>query len=507
MKMTTRKLRAMHPALAMLLVGLSAAQPLQAAEEPPALPRDVSVQGRMLVKDGRLFVPRGVYMRGATLGDPAAFQGMWGVTPAQWLEALAESGANTVRILPTLMENGREVVARPESDPNHADQVARYLESLLRAAKPHGMQIVIVPTGISWDTQAPYHGNQGRWTGHSFGEFTDWDNHPYNQRNGGPLGAPSDILDSEAGRALFAKRIDFYLQFARHANLIGLDLESREHDGHSGWQERNNRISFLAAEGQRIRQTGLKYGLKMDALRHEHTRGLTPPGTSDWQRYKHGDGWWWPTLLGVGQPIDGVSPAVYYVPEPAWTSRPHLDLLISVVEARNPPRQDDRTFRFHRALAALLAYTPEVSPSQPGSVAEQFRSLCRELTLIRPIARRMEAARWSGALNTSVVRGSHGIQSGDGRRQVAFIESPAHGYARLQDQNAMSQVTGFVASPDTSGIALLHVAGGMAYDVLAIDAATGEVILDTVVEVGDIPILSLPEKPLILFVQQKKAGE
>jgi len=490
--------------LALAAPALFAADPPAPAAAAPA--RDIAVRGTTFIRaDGRLFVPRGLFMRGVNFADEAAFEKSWGLRPSAWLDKLAESGANTIRILPTLMVGGKEVVALPESDPVHAGQVTKGLEWLLSAAAKKGIQVVIVPTGISWDGGAPYHVNKNRWTGFSFGEFKDWDSHPYNKKNGGPLDNPSDLLDTAAGRKLFADRIAFYLRFASHPNLIGLDLESRELDGWAD-SERDKRIQFLVEQIQVVRKAGLLGGLKMEFLHHEHTRRLTPPGSCDWQRYKHGDGWWQPKVLGTGKQVAGTASSEFYAPMPAWTSRPQLDPLMTVTEARPAPLATEREFRMHRALALLLAYTPEINPAGPGSVAEQFATLCAQLQSARTVAARMEASPWTGPVETIAMFNSLGLQSGDGARTVAFVQKPAKGYALTTDQNDNRQ-TGFEKSPGASGAQLLYLHGGAAHEVLVVSAATGKVIREETVQLGDIPFVATPDEPVLIFARVKEAGK
>jgi hypothetical protein len=494
----------------LLLAGglcLTLAAPSLFAADPPApaagVARDIAVRGAGFIRaDGRLFVPRGLFMRGVNFADEAAFEKSWGLSPSAWLDKLAESGANTIRILPTLMVGGKEVVARPESDPAHAEQVTKGLEWLLSAAAKKGIQVVIVPTGISWDGGAPYYANKNRWTDFSFGEFKDWDSHPYNKKNGGPLDNPSDLLDTPAGKKLFADRIAFYLRFASHPNLIGLDLESRELDGWADLEEgaagRDKRIQFFVEQIKVVRNAGLLGGLKMEFLHTEHTRRFTPPGSCDWQRYKHGDGWWQPWVLGTGKRVAGTGNSEFYAPMPAWTSRPQLNPLMTVEDARPAPLATDRNFRMHRALALLLAYTPEINPAGPGSVAEQFATLCTQLQSVRTVAARMEASTWTEPVETIAMFNSLGMQSGDGARTVAFVQNPVKGY---------KWEAGFEKSPGASGVQMLYLRGGAAHEVLVVSAATGKVIREETVPLGDIPFVATPDEPVLIFARAKEAGK
>jgi hypothetical protein len=84
------------------------------------------------------------------------------------------------------------------------------------------------------------------------------------------------------------------------------------------------------------------------------------------------------------------------------------------------------------------------------------------------------------------------------------VEYPAKGYTLTSDQNN-SRRTGFEKSPGDPAVPLLYLQGGQPHEVLMVSAASGAIIRQETVSLGDIPILPSPDEPVLIFVSVKEA--
>jgi hypothetical protein len=155
------------------------------------------VKGRRLAfEDGTEFVPVGLSLLGVTqLSLWDEFVELWGMTPEQWFDRLAEAGVNFLRVHMMLHRGGAErgcCCAFPELVPEHARLLEKNLPWYLDQCQKRDIYV-----GINL---------------HHFAEF-DWKNNPYNVVNNGPCHTIRDWVTNPGAVALFKKRIDFYNRF------------------------------------------------------------------------------------------------------------------------------------------------------------------------------------------------------------------------------------------------------------------------------------------------------
>ena len=145
-----------------------------------------------------------------------------------WLRVLSESGANYARIVIDVPWFIHLDWSTPVGDYRTVQRQAAQFDAVLNAAQEYGIALQVVllwHQAIVIDNGPPV----------LIPEFpprpntsADWDDHPYNIVNGGPLSGPGVFFTNERAEALFRRRLDYIAaRWGHHPQIFAWEITDR----------------------------------------------------------------------------------------------------------------------------------------------------------------------------------------------------------------------------------------------------------------------------------------